>query len=251
MSPVEEDRGLLRRSQREEVSEGDGCEDIPDFESLAESPLPPIDPEVQLQNIIDCILPPRVYESEGKIWRERTSTVPATRHDVAETQERFELELRNRKAKPFGICPIRRDIYDQLFDELIRQVSVNCAERGLMLLRVRDELRLTLFSYEHVLESAIAYGIRKSITTQQQQTTAVVERDRLHEQNKQLLAKITELERDLQNERRLNEEELHLLEERMNDENERLKEANKALKHQLTTLLQMDEEFRMEHKSLN
>ncbi|VDM37338.1 unnamed protein product [Toxocara canis] len=174
MSPVEEDRGLLRRSQREEVSEGDGCEDIPDFESLAESPLPPIDPE-------------------GKIWRERTSTVPATRHDVAETQERFELELRNRKAKPFGICPIRRDIYDQLFDELIRQVSVNCAERGLMLLRVRDELRLTLFSYEHVLESAIAYGIRKSITTQQQQTTAVVERDRLHEQNKQLLAKVTDL----------------------------------------------------------
>uniref|UniRef100_A0A915AV06 33 kDa inner dynein arm light chain, axonemal n=1 Tax=Parascaris univalens TaxID=6257 RepID=A0A915AV06_PARUN len=192
-----------------------------------------------------------IYESEGKVWRERASMVPATRHDIAETQERFELELRNRKAKPFGICPIRRDIYDQLFDELIRQVSVNCAERGLMLLRVRDELRLTLFSYEHVLESAIAYGIRKSLATEQQQTTAVVERDHLRERNKQLLAKIEELERDIQNERRLNEEELRLLQERLENENERLKEANKALKHQLTMLLQMDEEFRMEHQSVH
>lgn len=61
----------------------------------------------------------RIYESEGKVWRERASIVPATRHDIAETQERFELELRNRKAKPFGICPIRRDIYDQLFGKTV------------------------------------------------------------------------------------------------------------------------------------
>lgn len=30
----------------------------------------------------------------------------------------------------------------QCFDELIRQVTVNCAERGLLILRVRDEMRM-------------------------------------------------------------------------------------------------------------
>ena len=34
--------------------------------------------------------------------------------------------------------------YAQTFDELIRQVTVNCAERGLLLLRVRDEIRMTI-----------------------------------------------------------------------------------------------------------
>lgn len=29
-------------------------------------------------------------------------------------------------------------------DELIRQVTVNCAERGLLLLRIRDEIRMTI-----------------------------------------------------------------------------------------------------------
>ena len=30
----------------------------------------------------------------------------------------------------------------QCMDELIRQITINCAERGLLLLRVRDELRM-------------------------------------------------------------------------------------------------------------
>lgn len=50
---------LLRRAQREEVTDGGDRDEPLDFESLAESTLPPIDPEKQLQNILDCILPPR------------------------------------------------------------------------------------------------------------------------------------------------------------------------------------------------
>lgn len=33
-------------------------------------------------------------------------------------------------------------------DELIRQVTINCAERGLLLLRVRDEIRMTIAAYQ-------------------------------------------------------------------------------------------------------
>jgi len=33
-------------------------------------------------------------------------------------------------------------------DELIREVTINCAERGLLLLRVRDEMRMTIAAYQ-------------------------------------------------------------------------------------------------------
>jgi hypothetical protein len=33
-------------------------------------------------------------------------------------------------------------------DELIRQVTVECGERGLLLLRIRDEIRMTLSAYQ-------------------------------------------------------------------------------------------------------
>jgi len=43
------------------------------------------------------------------------------------------------EAKTQGICPVREYLFSQVFDEIIRQVTVDCTERGLMLLRVRDE----------------------------------------------------------------------------------------------------------------
>ena len=38
-------------------------------------------------------------------------------------------------------------------DELIRQVTINCAERGILLLRVRDEIRMTIAAYQTLYES--------------------------------------------------------------------------------------------------
>jgi len=55
-------------------------------------------------------------------------------------------------------------------DELIRQITINCAERGLLLLRVRDEARMTVSSYETLYESSIAYGIRKALMAEQRRT---------------------------------------------------------------------------------
>lgn len=48
-------------------------------------------------------------------------------------------------------------------DELIRQVTINCAERGLLLYRVRDEIRETLDAYQRLYTSSCAYGVRKAL----------------------------------------------------------------------------------------
>lgn len=52
------------------------------------------------------------------------------------------------QARETGICPVREELYAQCFDELIREVTINCAERGLLLLRVRDEMRMTIAAYQ-------------------------------------------------------------------------------------------------------
>ena len=52
-------------------------------------------------------------------------------------------------------------------DELIRQVTINCAERGLLLLRVRDEIRMTIAAYQTLYESSIAFGMRKALMSEQ------------------------------------------------------------------------------------
>lgn len=52
-------------------------------------------------------------------------------------------------------------------DELIRQVTINCAERGLLLLRVRDEIRMTISAYQTLYESSIAFGMRKALMSEQ------------------------------------------------------------------------------------
>lgn len=61
------------------------------------------------------------------------------------------------------MCPIRTDLYSQAFDELIRQSTLNQAERGLLLLRVRNELRMTVAAYQVAYESAIAFAMRAAL----------------------------------------------------------------------------------------
>lgn len=46
-------------------------------------------------------------------------------------------------------------------------MTINCAERGLLLLRVRDEIRMTIAAYQTLYESSIAFGIRKALVAEQ------------------------------------------------------------------------------------
>lgn len=54
-------------------------------------------------------------------------------------------------------------------DELIRQVTINCAERGVLLLQVRNEIRMTIDAYQTLYESSVAFGMRKALQAKQGQ----------------------------------------------------------------------------------
>jgi len=45
-------------------------------------------------------------------------------------------------------------------------VTINCAERGLLLLRVRDEIRMTIAAYQTLYESSVAFGMRKALESE-------------------------------------------------------------------------------------
>lgn len=48
-------------------------------------------------------------------------------------------------------------------DELIRQVTVSCIEQGLLLFRIRNELRMTINAYQRAYESGVKFGLNKAI----------------------------------------------------------------------------------------
>ena len=56
--------------------------------------------------------------------------------------------LTERQARDNPICPIREELFAQVFDEVIRQVTIYSAERGLLLHRVKDEAKMTIAAYE-------------------------------------------------------------------------------------------------------
>ncbi len=102
----------------------------------------------QLDDMVNSMLPPREWTQESGTWMQYVSKEPATRLDVITLQEMLDKRLVERQAREAGICPVREDLYHQCFDELIRQVTLDGPERGLLLLRVRDELRMTIDAYK-------------------------------------------------------------------------------------------------------
>lgn len=95
------------------------------------------------------------------------SKKPASRLDVIALQEKLDKKLNERKARETGICPVREELYGQCFDELIRQVTLDGPERGLLLMRTRDEIRMTIDAYKTLFSSSVTFGIKKQLRAEQ------------------------------------------------------------------------------------
>lgn len=191
----------------------------------------------QTEDILNSILPPREWTEDGHLWVQYVSSTPATRLDVVNLQEHLDHQLQSRQARETGICPVREELYNQCFDELIRQITINCQERGLLLLRCRDEARMTITAYETLYESAIAYGIRKALMAEHRRTELEAKVRQLNLSKKELSMQVENMKRTIDNtiakgnEKRDAEEKIHC------DEVERIQRTNDQLKTSLESLL--------------
>ncbi|XP_053488937.1 axonemal dynein light intermediate polypeptide 1 [Ictalurus furcatus] len=191
----------------------------------------------QTEEILNAILPPREWMENNQLWVQQVSSTPCTRSDVIHLQEELDLKLQQRQARDTGICPVRRELYTQCFDELIRQVTINCAERGVLLLRVRDEIRMTIAAYQTLYESSVAFGMRKALQAEQEKSDtekkiADLENEKrdLERQVNEQKAKCEAIERR-ENERRQVEEKKHT------EEIQFLNRTNQQLKTQLDAII--------------
>jgi dynein light intermediate chain len=175
--------------------------------------LQPIDAKnlQQTDEILNSILPPREWTETNQLWVQHVSSTPATRLDVINLQEQLDMRLQQRQARGTGICPVRRELYFQCFDELIRKVTINCAERGLLLLRVRDEIRMTIAAHQTLYECSVAFGMRKALMAEQGKTDMKkklqeLEEDKrdLERQGDELKSKIEQIEKRNAEQRRKN-----------------------------------------------
>ena len=125
--------------------------------------IPEIENNPSIPDALNSIFLPKEWEENGKKFIQYVSQEPGTREKARDLFKALEVKIKEREAREKGICPVREELYSQCFDELIRQVTIECPERGLLLLKVRDEIKNTISSYKTLYESAILFGIRKQI----------------------------------------------------------------------------------------
>ncbi|KAK2582682.1 hypothetical protein KPH14_004956 [Odynerus spinipes] len=217
---------------------------------------PTADTRRETVEILNGILPPKEWEEDGQIWTQQVSSTPATRLDVINLQEQLDMKLQQRQARETGICPIRRELYTQCFgkcslfcptksslpvkdisDELIRQVTINCAERGLLLLRVRDEIKMTLAAYQTLYQSSIAFGMRKALQAEQGKEDLVATVDELRRQKIELQNTLTELRHKFDLAEKRSAELREAEEKKYTEEIQFLKKTNLQLKTQLEGII--------------
>ncbi|KAG8037708.1 hypothetical protein G9C98_005919 [Cotesia typhae] len=187
--------------------------------------------------ILNGILPPKEWEEDGQIWTQFVSSTPATRLDVINLQEQLDMRLQQRQARETGICPVRRELYSQCFDEIIRQVTVNCAERGLLLLRVRDEIKMTMAAYQTLYQSSIAFGIRKALQAEEGKEDLIATAEELRLQKAELEKTVAELRQKFDQAERRSAELREAEEKKHNEEIQFLKKTNQQLKTQLEGII--------------
>ncbi|KFM68561.1 inner dynein arm light chain, axonemal, partial [Stegodyphus mimosarum] len=108
---------------------------------------------------------PKAADKDNTYWYQKVSRASASPSDVMRLQERLDDELQRRGAREIGPCDVRRELYDQCFDELIRQECVVCPERGRLLRMVRIENHVSINSLIRCYESSLAYGLKKKLTS--------------------------------------------------------------------------------------
>lgn len=118
--------------------------------------------------------------------------------DVIALQEQLDKKLGERKARETGICPVREELYSQCFDELIRHVALDSAERGLLLMRTRDELKMTVDAYKTLYSSSVTFGIKKQIRAEQGIPELKEQVDAVEAEKSQLELEVQELRSKLE-----------------------------------------------------
>ena len=132
------------------------------------------------------------------MWVQYVSCNPVTRAEVVNLSDNLKRHLELEGARMNGVSPIREKLYDECFHKLIRQITINCLERGILLMRIKNETAMTISTYKILYESCITYGIRTYISAEKEKNSNTKNIYWLEDDCQNLEDNIKELEQTLE-----------------------------------------------------
>jgi dynein light intermediate chain len=154
--------------------------------------------DYSLKDTLNKILPPKKVKTGDQMWVQYVSCNPVTRAEVVNLSDNLKKHLELDGARMNGVCPIREKLYDECFHELIRQITINCLERGILLMRIKNETAMTINTYKILYESCITYGMRTYISAEKEKNINTKKIYRLEDDCQNLEDSIKELEQTLE-----------------------------------------------------
>ncbi|CAG7831710.1 unnamed protein product [Allacma fusca] len=191
----------------------------------------------ETEEILNATVSPKIWEADGKIWRQTISRARGTRLDAVNLQHNLDEVLKDRQALNHGLCPVRRQLYSHCFDEIIRQVTIDNPDRGLLLLRLRDEIQMTLGAYHTLYESAVAHGRHSADTGYYERMELMSQIDQLESNTEITRQRVRELRLEVDHTRRRLREKREMDGKRFAEEVQFIKRANQQLKQETESLI--------------
>ncbi|GAA47226.1 dynein light intermediate chain axonemal [Clonorchis sinensis] len=105
--------------------------------------------------------PPVRYKEMGTKWVKHVSAKQATPIEMTHVKQEVDRVLKVRCSRKAPLCVIREDVLSDLIREILRQVTIDCPEQGLLLRRILDHNEMEFNAYETLLRFTDAFVGRK------------------------------------------------------------------------------------------
>ena len=186
-----------------------------------------------VKDALNRLLPPKKITDKDQEWVQYVTCTPVAKADVVNLQENLDRRLQTEQARETGICPIREKLYTECFDELIRQITLNCLERGILLTRIKKELNMTVNSYQSLYESSIAYGIRTLLLAEEEKKRLNDDIGKIEKECEDLEVEIQEIEYKLKEHKEADDKNREALKMKHIEEIEENRQKGKVIKEKL------------------
>lgn len=112
--------------------------------------------------LLRAMIPNKVWRDEAGEWVQTVSGKELTREELEQMGALLKSQLVALQGRPQALCSVREQIFSEFFDEMVRQITIECPERGLLLLRLRDQLRMSLMTYADLHRDSVELSRSKA-----------------------------------------------------------------------------------------
>ncbi|KAF6214096.1 hypothetical protein GE061_011827 [Apolygus lucorum] len=204
--------------------------------------------ENSLRKMLNSIRTPQIWKAHDGVWRKQISSEPIKRKEVLEINKALDTLLEKQLAQECGVSPTRRHLFNSLLDEMIRQEMIIMPERGLLLMTVKDELKMSLMAYEALYEQGLNYGMQKRLEAENMLSDLKEDYETLVNETSNLAKSIKTINDEFKDQKVSSEHSVKAVRSRAKMELQQLQEIKKSLQMQLNGLIPEIERIEKERR---